>query len=261
MKSLITDIIGGYDLRIDELETLQSNVKDITSALGTVFLSGNDKAVRLYGAELNIGMGEITVTKGAILYKPTTGDTEIYLVDAGSYPAEGLVNKDDVKWELSIVDSIPVVFENGSTNKIVKTKKLIPAVTTTIIEDVLQALKPARVTTNESSKTLSTTANWTGDVRYYIDNIGDLRISFYSVGYVGPITSSSVINFTTIPPEYRPITTQYIVIPATAGTGKDNFVIGQVDTNGYITVYENSSLGSLPTTLFTSIHTISRRSL
>ena len=240
MKSLKTDLTGGYDLRIDELETIQSNVKQITSALGRTFLDSGEKAVILWGCGLSIGMGQVTVQEGAIMYKPTSGEAEVYLVDAGSYSAGSIVDTTLIPWDIVSVDSVPVVFYDTTTNNIVNVKKMYPNISPTVITDTLVNLKYARLTAIGTKSSLNVTNNWSiagGSIRYWKDALGDIKISLDKLQYIGASANSAVLINSALPSDMRPVNTQTYIIPGdVAGNWGGGYLYLTIDTAGLLTI-------------------------
>ena len=126
MKKVLTTLSGGFPLTLDELEYIQSNVKEIASGLGEA-LSFGSTTVKLYGIEASIDFSGATpvlnVTPGLFWYSD-----EIYLFDEIiSLPLDAGTTIEDIEndWEydLELTTSNPVSFRDATINNINEVRK------------------------------------------------------------------------------------------------------------------------------------------
>jgi len=127
MKKVLTTLPGGFPLTLDELEYIQSNVKEITSGLGKALSFGEDM-IRLSGIEASIYTGGATpalnVTSGLFWY-----DDEIYIFDEISLlPLPSGTTLQDIEndWEFDLVltTTNSVAFRDSTVKDINEIRKV-----------------------------------------------------------------------------------------------------------------------------------------
>lgn len=128
MNRIITETLGGANIKTNDLETIQLNVKTLTSAIANGLSSASDPFI-LYGCDISVtdsgGTNPVLViTPGAIWYVD-----EIYEVDAVSTNLSAGTTLANVLgtyyWDLSSTTTSPRVYYNGNTNDIKEIRKAI----------------------------------------------------------------------------------------------------------------------------------------
>jgi len=131
MKKVLSTLQGGFPITLDELEYIQTNVKELTGALGKAMqLSTGAFPIKLYGIEATItGSGGATptvdVTAGALWYLD-----EIYFFDEmlniALDPGETLQDF-DTEWFFDLLETTntSVVFKDASSKDINQVRKTI----------------------------------------------------------------------------------------------------------------------------------------
>lgn len=144
MKSLITNQTGGFIIAVDDLEIIQNNVKELTSAISKG-LAFNETAIILSGCDITVngsggGTPTLDLTAGAIWYLD-----EVYIVDAvvgQGLPA--LTTQTDVElgyeWDLAETTTTAVIFGDALTKDVHKYRKSV-LVLTPVTWTGLSALK------------------------------------------------------------------------------------------------------------------------
>jgi len=121
MKKFITGINGGMPLRIDTLELIQTNCKELVSSI-CKGLAGSNTAIILYGCEIvvtNSGSPNPTlaVSQGAIYYN----DEVFEVVGVSGIPLVAGATQSDAEalyWDLNIVDYLTLTFKDTSIHNI-----------------------------------------------------------------------------------------------------------------------------------------------
>ncbi len=105
------------------------------------------------------------------------------------------------------------------------------------VNDIPLVVRPSHIKNKSPYTTIVLSPDWSGNVDYYLDNVGNVHISGRDLSYSSDINATTEVNIFTMPVGFRPVHQLYKPISGKPDIPGTNYIHTlRIQTNGVVSV-------------------------